>query len=255
MNPRRRDLVSTRRPRQELGIPCRLLGPLTVLVCVAAWVPGLVAPAEGAEAKAAAPAGASLGEAQALLAGGRYQEAATVAARVIEANSTGAESNRARSLICQARAEGRLSPAQAPMPLVHPSVLPRSAQPLPESSPGTGFEPSDSMPPMRLKGLITKPERLFGLPPTYCEAERKARVQGVTILEAIIERDGCLSGLKVLKPLTPCLDDAALRSAMTWVFAPASLHGVPVRVYYTLTINFQVQKAPRPSAVPGEPPS
>jgi TonB family protein len=37
------------------------------------------------------------------------------------------------------------------------------------------------------------------------------------------------------------LDRAALEAVQNWRFKPATLQGRPVKVYYTLTVNFQVQ--------------
>lgn len=45
----------------------------------------------------------------------------------------------------------------------------------------------------------------------------------------------------VLKPLPMGLDRAALDAVAKWRFKPATLQGKPVKVYYTLTVNFQVQ--------------
>jgi TonB family protein len=181
----------------------------------------------------------------------RYPEAASTARQAIEADATSHEAAGARSVICQARYEGYLTPSEAPMPLVQPHTSGDGAAPPQADSSSITRKPTDSMVPLRIQDQVVRPERLFGLPPAYCEEERKARTQGVVILEGIIERDGCVTNLSVLKRVTPCLDAAALKAVRGWVFAPASLDGLAVRVYYTLTVNFQVDLGPPPTAPSG----
>jgi TonB family protein len=62
----------------------------------------------------------------------------------------------------------------------------------------------------------------------------------VVILEAIIDEQGCVTNVHVLKGLPAGLDRAAVQAAMNWVFEPARLEGRPVRVYYSLTVTFDV---------------
>lgn len=94
--------------------------------------------------------------------------------------------------------------------------------------------------PYRVGDNVTRPEKLSGAPPMYTEVARKARVQGVVILEAIIDELGDVVNARILKGLPMGLDKSALEAVKTWKFKPATLDGRPVKVYYTLTINFQV---------------
>jgi protein TonB len=70
---------------------------------------------------------------------------------------------------------------------------------------------------------------------------RKARVTGVVIVEAIIDESGNVTNARVLKGLPMGLDRAALDAVQRWKFRPAQFQGRNVKVYYTLTVNFQVQ--------------
>jgi TonB family protein len=47
--------------------------------------------------------------------------------------------------------------------------------------------------------------------------------------------------VRVLKGLPMGLDHAAVDAVQKWKFKPATLEGRPVKVYYVLTVNFQVQ--------------
>ncbi len=90
-------------------------------------------------------------------------------------------------------------------------------------------------------GEMTRPERISGLPPQYTEMARRARIQGPVILEAVIDRQGNITDLRVLRDLPMGLTEAAIEAVRSWKFRPATLAGQPVNVYYTLTVQFQLQ--------------
>jgi TonB family protein len=95
-------------------------------------------------------------------------------------------------------------------------------------------------PPYRVGGGVTRPEKISGLPPSYTDFARTARVTGVVIVEAVIDEQGNVASARVLKGLPMGLDQAAVNAVQTWKFKPATLDGRPVSVYYILTVNFQV---------------
>jgi protein TonB len=63
----------------------------------------------------------------------------------------------------------------------------------------------------------------------------------VVIVEAIIDEKGNVTNARVLKGQPMGLDKAAIDAVTRWKFKPATLQGRPVKVYYSLTVNFQVQ--------------
>jgi protein TonB len=77
--------------------------------------------------------------------------------------------------------------------------------------------------------------------PQYTEVARKARVEGLVILEAIIDREGNVTDVRVLKGLPLGLDTAAIEAVKKWRFKPGTLNGAPVPVIYNLTVNFRLQ--------------
>jgi TonB family protein len=95
--------------------------------------------------------------------------------------------------------------------------------------------------PIMVGGDVTKPVRIFDPQPQYTEIARKARIQGVVIVQAIIDKQGGVTNVKVLKGLPMGLDQAAVDAIKKWKFEPATLNGKPVTVYYNLTVNFQLQ--------------
>ena len=89
--------------------------------------------------------------------------------------------------------------------------------------------------------ILLKPVRLGGAQPAYTELARKARIQGVVIVEAIIDKEGRVTNVRVLKGLPMGLDQSAVDAVKSWRFKPATLNGRPVSVYYSLTVNFRLQ--------------
>jgi protein TonB len=83
--------------------------------------------------------------------------------------------------------------------------------------------------------------RIYSPDPHYPEEARHARVQGVVILQTIINTDGNVTNVKVLKSLPSGLTEAAVGAVSSWRFKPATLEGKPVAVYYLVTVSFSVQ--------------
>ncbi|MGD2113471.1 MAG: TonB family protein [Acidobacteriota bacterium] len=95
--------------------------------------------------------------------------------------------------------------------------------------------------PIQVGGDVVPPEKTFNPQPQYTEIARKARLQGVVIVQAIIDKQGTVTNVKVLKGLGMGLDQAAVEAIKKWKFEPATLNGKPVAVYYNLTVNFRLQ--------------
>lgn len=94
---------------------------------------------------------------------------------------------------------------------------------------------------LRVGGGVSKPEILTSVPPKYTSAARKARQQGAVVVEAIIDEQGRVINARVVRGLPMGLDQEALSAVQQWRFKPAMFNGRPVKVYFTLTVNFQVQ--------------
>lgn len=94
--------------------------------------------------------------------------------------------------------------------------------------------------PYRVGGEVTRPEKISGERADYTEMARRARVSGIVIVEAIIDEKGDVTETRVLKGLPMGLDQAAVEAVKTWKFTPATVDGRPVPVYYTVTVNFQL---------------
>jgi TonB family protein len=103
-------------------------------------------------------------------------------------------------------------------------------------------KPTDG--PYQVGREVTAPVRISGVPPIYTELARRARVSGTVVVEAIIDQQGDVTSVRVLRGLPMGLDRAAVAAVQTWKFKPAMRNGKPVRVYYVLTVNFSVETDP-----------
>lgn len=95
--------------------------------------------------------------------------------------------------------------------------------------------------PIVVGGAVQKPEILVKTQPRYTELARRAKVQGIVGMKAVIDERGYVTDLQVLKSLPMGLDQAAIDAVSKWRFKPATLHGRPVKVYFNLTVNFTLQ--------------
>jgi len=83
------------------------------------------------------------------------------------------------------------------------------------------------------------PRKILSIPPVYPDAARTARVEGTVVVETVIRKDGRVSCARIVRSL-PLLDLAAVGAVEEWKFEPATLHGSPVDVIFTLTVNFRL---------------
>ncbi|MCH9648572.1 MAG: energy transducer TonB [Deltaproteobacteria bacterium] len=104
-----------------------------------------------------------------------------------------------------------------------------------------GPPPSEPSGPIHVGGDVAAPVKINTPNPQYTEIARKARIQGVVIVQAIIDKEGSVQNVKILKGLPMGLDNAAVDAIKKWKFKPATLNGKPVTVYYNLTVNFTLQ--------------
>lgn len=104
---------------------------------------------------------------------------------------------------------------------------------------------------------VTNPELIqeSKVAPMYPEIARKAGVEGVVILQAVVRRDGSVGEIKVLKSPGSRfgLDEAAIDAVRQWKYRPGLWGGRPVDVYFTVTVEFVLddrglEPPPPPSA-------
>lgn len=115
--------------------------------------------------------------------------------------------------------------------------------PAPEDLPSAeSFLPreTDSEPGAPRAGEAPKPPRvLHQTPPIYPEIARRARITGRVILQAIIDEQGYVQDVEVLRG-SPLLTDPAMQAVCCWRYEPATLNGRPIPVYFTVVVTFSL---------------
>ncbi len=94
---------------------------------------------------------------------------------------------------------------------------------------------------LRVGGDVKAPISISRVEPQYTEVARKARIEGMVIIEAIIDQNGNVTDARILKGLPLGLDQGALDAVKRWKFRPGTLNGQPVPVIWTLTVNYRLQ--------------
>lgn len=95
--------------------------------------------------------------------------------------------------------------------------------------------------PVPVGGHIKRPTKIRDASPAYPVIAQAARVQGTVILEAVIDVDGKVQNLRVLRSI-PLLDQAAIAAVQQWEYSPTRLNGVAVPVIMTVTVTFTLSK-------------
>jgi protein TonB len=96
--------------------------------------------------------------------------------------------------------------------------------------------------PVWVGGAVKEPRKLKDVRPVYPDIAVQARVQGVVILECVIDPTGRVVDAKVLRG-NPILDDAAVAAVEQWVYTPTLLNGQPVSIMMTVTVQFRISES------------
>ncbi len=86
-----------------------------------------------------------------------------------------------------------------------------------------------------------KPKPIVQARPRYPDLARRAGIEGQTVVKALVDVDGSIMEVQVLKSSgNQMLDQAALTAARKWKFSPAKQRDKFVRVYVSIPINFRL---------------
>jgi protein TonB len=115
--------------------------------------------------------------------------------------------------------------------MVGPSVAP----PPPPPPPPAPREP------VRVGGQVTTPELVRRVDPEYPAVAVAAQLEGMVILEAVVDTDGRVREVRVLRS-RGLLDKPAIAAVSQWRYAPLMLNGVPTPFVLTVTLNFSLKR-------------
>ena len=101
-------------------------------------------------------------------------------------------------------------------------------------------KPAPTVRRVRVSQGVTKGMVVYRIEPTYPPLARQARIQGVVVLPAMIDKDGNLQNLQLVSG-HPMLAPAAIDAVKHWRYKPFLLNGQPVEVETTVTVNFRME--------------
>ena len=93
--------------------------------------------------------------------------------------------------------------------------------------------------PVRIGGELKAPALVERVEPEYPSIAVRAQVQGVVILEAVVDPHGRVEDVRVLRSI-PLLDKAAIAAVRQWRYSPLLLNGMPERFVLTVTVSFSL---------------
>lgn len=95
--------------------------------------------------------------------------------------------------------------------------------------------------PVRVGGRIQPPTLIHRVEPAYPPAAVSAHLQGIVILEAVVDELGAVTDVKVLRSVNPLLDREAVNAVRQWRYALVILNGTPVRFVLSVSLSFSLQ--------------
>jgi protein TonB len=114
--------------------------------------------------------------------------------------------------------------------------LPAPPPPAPAPPPRSG--------PLRVGGQIKEPALVYRVEPVYPGVAISANIEGTVILEAIVDQEGRVESVKVLRSLS-VLDKPAIDAVKQWRYSPVLLNGKPEKFILTVAISFHLEAAKR----------
>lgn len=98
---------------------------------------------------------------------------------------------------------------------------------------------------LKVGGPVKPPQRIVNAAPTYPQDAIDAKVQGVVVLDVIVDAEGVPSDIQVAQSI-PMLDAAAIEAVRKWRYEPTLMNGKPVPIAMTISLNFSLDQQPMP---------
>jgi TonB family protein len=92
----------------------------------------------------------------------------------------------------------------------------------------------------RTGGIVREPRKVRHVAPEYPALAIAARVQGRVVLDCVIDEDGRVASVSVLRS-QPLLEAAAAEAVRQWRYVPTLLNGSRVSVLLTVTVDFRLR--------------
>jgi protein TonB len=98
--------------------------------------------------------------------------------------------------------------------------------------------------PIRIGGQVRQPTLVHRVDPVYPGVAVSAAIEGIVILEAMVDEEGRVVDLKVLRS-NGVLDRAALEAVRQWRYSPVLLNGRPEKFILTVVVSFRLEDVKR----------
>lgn len=102
--------------------------------------------------------------------------------------------------------------------------------------------------PVRIGGDMRAPELVRRIEPAYPQLAVSAQIEGLAILEAVVDEAGRVTDVTILKSAHPLLDREAIMAVKQWRYSPLKLNGKNQPFILTVTLSFSLGR-PRTSNV------
>jgi protein TonB len=96
--------------------------------------------------------------------------------------------------------------------------------------------------PVRIGGALKAPALIHRVDPEYPQLAVMAQMEGLVILEALVDNSGQVESVKVLRR-NGLLDEAAVAAVKQWRYSPLLLNGQPQPFILTVTLSFLLERA------------
>ena len=108
-----------------------------------------------------------------------------------------------------------------------------------EGDAGPGDGPGGD--PLEVTGDMVRPVLLEKFAPDYPRVARQAGLGGRVTVLAVIAPDGSVESVEVLSSTNRLFNEAAVEAVRKWRYRPALMNGRPVRVYFSVVVDFLVR--------------
>lgn len=113
---------------------------------------------------------------------------------------------------------------------------------VPDGTDGYGSDSSDGVgAPMIIHEGVELPVLVHRVQPDYPDVVRRARIEGLVVLRAVISRNGDVEVREVLQSVNPILEREAIKAVNQWKYRPARFNGRAVSVWFTVTVSFKLR--------------
>src|SRR5205814_2250905 len=104
--------------------------------------------------------------------------------------------------------------------------------------------PPVSHEPVRIGGQVSAPALVKRIEPIYPAIAQMAAIDGIVILDAIVDEHGRVQSVKVLRG-HPLLAKAATDAVQQWEYEPLKLNGTPTAFELTVSLWFHFDDKPK----------